>query len=147
MTDVSGLQTQVNSLTSMLMEERLDSARAKAIQDFPGAAAFADLIIADSPEAVRDMARVLHERVEQGKVLPTPPTEEGPEGEPPALVPAVVAPTPVAPVAPVVAGGTSIEGPTADAQANVVDAIKNRSFAGFLKAKWEATQGEGELVL
>lgn len=146
MTDVSALQDQVSQLTSMLMQERLEGVKAQAIQDFPGAAAFADLIIADSPEAVRDMAKVLHERVTPAQA-PAPPAGEATGEQAPPAAPEAPAAPPAAPAAPVVAGGTSIEGPTVDAQANVVEAIKSKSFAGFLKAKWDAQQGAGELVL
>lgn len=144
--DVSALEAQVNQLTSMLMQERLESAKAKAIQEFPGAAAFADLIIADSPEAIQDMAKVLHERVTQGQAPQAPAADSG---EQPAAeqAPPAAPEAPSAPVAPVVGGGTSIEGSTPDPEENVVAAIRNKSFAGFLKAKWEAQQGAGELVL
>jgi hypothetical protein len=141
---VSALESKVNSLTELLLQERLESAKAQAIKDFPGASAFADLIIADSPEAVRDMAKVLHERVQGAK----PAVDDG-EGEaPPAAPAAVEAPAP-APVVPVVAGGVSIETPTADPEGDVVKAIKERSFSDFLRAKWTADHGgeDPDLVL
>lgn len=145
--DVSALQSQVAQLQQMLVEERLDKARDEAIKEFPGAAAFADLIIADTPEAVKEMAKVLHERVSQGQAPEAPAPEasaEAPAPEAEAQAPPVA---PAAPQAPQVAGGTSVQGGPVNPEEAVVEAVRKGSFTDFLKAKWDATQAAGDLVL
>jgi hypothetical protein len=146
-TDTSALESQVAALQSMLMEERLDKARAQAVQEFPGAKAFADLIIADSPEAIREMAQLLHERVGQAAPADPAAAAAGDDAGNPEPAPES-APAVAAPAAPQVAGGTSISDAPVDAQERVVDAIKRRSFSDYLRAKSEQMHAaSGELVL
>lgn len=142
--NVEGLQSQIASLQAMLMEQTLDKARAEALQEFPGAKAFADLIVANTPEEVREMAKVLHERVSAN--TPTTTEESATEGatseaatqEPP------VEPTPTAPQ---VAGGTTVTEAPVNPQERVVEAIQRGSFSDYLRAKWEATKASEGLVL
>lgn len=139
-TDTSALEAQVSQLSTMLMKERLDNARRDAIKDFPGAAKFADLIIADTPEDVRAMAQLLHERATEPEAGGT--TEE--------VVEAVEETVETAPAtAPVVtAGGQSVQGAQGEASPaeRAREALTARDFGSFLKAQTETAVGE-QLVL
>lgn len=143
-TDTSALEAQVAAMSKMLMEERLENARKQAIADFPGAKDFADLIVADTPEDVRAMAQLLHERVQGRTAGEASPTGEASEGTP--------TPTETAPVvpesAPVVAGGTVVTGAQGEAspEERIAAAIKAKDFPALLQAKHDLAVGS-ELVL
>lgn len=150
--DTSALEQQVAALQQMLMQEQVDKARKAAIEEYPEAAPFADLIIADTPEAVKDMARVLAERVKQAGGS-TPPAEESAPAateQPTEPIQGLGAEQPPAapPAAPVVPGGTTAggtAGPTPDEA--VQDALSRKDFSGFLQAAWARKSQEAELVL
>lgn len=146
---VQALQAQVASLQSLLVEQQLEQVRNQAIQEFPGAAPFADLIVANTPEEVRDMARLLHERV-QAAVGSTqePPADESEEQEQePSGAQTTPPAEPPAPTPPQVAGGTSIGDTQPDPQTRVVEAIQKGNFSDYLRAKWEATKASEGLTL
>ena len=143
--DIEVLKSQVSTLTTLLMEERVDSARRKALDEFPGAKPLADLITSDDPTQIREVARLIHERLGgigtegAGKE----PVVEGAAGEAPASAEGT-APV-AAPAAPVVGGGVAFSGDSAMTE-RVVDAVKNRDFGAYIRAKRElaeASQLEG----
>src|SRR3546814_9090542 len=113
-------------MQELLIQERIDNARAQAIKDFPGAEAFADLIVADTPEAVRDMAKVLHERVTKSTSTEEPPVEEGQE-EQTSTQPAGEQSTeaPEHPAPPQVAGGTTATNTVTAPEERVAPGIQN----------------------
>lgn len=138
--DTSQLEAQVSALSEMLMQERLENARKSVLEKYPEAAPFADLITADTPAGMEQVAQAIAERAKAAGLGGTTTTTT----EPPAsadLVPPSGADleAPEAPPAPVVAGGTTFDSgaPTAE---QVQDAIKRRDFAGFLAAKRASRQ-------
>lgn len=140
--DNSALEAQVNELRQLLVEERIETARAQALKDYPEAAPFADLIVADTPNDVREMARLIAERAKTVAPSPSPVTEaEGGEQETPPAVEATTQ-TPVV-EAPVAGGGAAFSG-EASAEDRVVTAIQKGSFSDFLNAKWEARAVAGD---
>jgi len=141
--DVAELQEQVSALSQLLMEERLEAAKAKALAEFPEAAAFADLIQASDPREYRAMAEEVANRI-KGSVSaegsdPTPPT--------PVTSSTPVEP-PVNPDVPVGSGGPGLvpEAPAGTAEDAYQAALKNRDFHALIKAK-EAMAASGSLVL
>lgn len=152
--DDSALAARVEQLQNMLLEERLESAREKALRDYPEAAPFGDLIVADTPADVREMARLIAERAKAATTAATPAAEAGEteasssegEGAPAAAeAPAAEAPTPEAPVA---GGGAAFSSETT-ADDRISSAIKSRNFGDFINAKLEkqAVTGSGNLNL
>lgn len=133
--DNSALEAQVNELRELLVQERIENARAQALKDYPEAAPFADLIVADTPNDVREMARLIAERAKTANPSPTPVTEaEGGEQEP---APVAEATTPAPSEEPPVAGGGAAFSSEASAEDRVVTAIQKGSFSDFINAKWE----------
>lgn len=145
-TDTSSLEARVNELSQMLIQERLESARSQALNDYPEAAPFADLIVADTPDDVREMARLIAERAKtatpgttttedteetplssEGEATTEPEGEVTTEGEGEAVT------------EPPVAGGGAAFSTEASTDDRVVDAIQKGSFADFVNAKWENT--------
>lgn len=132
--DNSALEAQVQQLQQMLLEERMESARDKALKEFPEAAPFADLIVADTPADVREMARLIAERAKAASPGTPPPTQAVEAEEVPASAEAV----PEAPVVePPVAGGGAAFSSEASAEDRVGTAIQKGSFSDFINAKWE----------
>lgn len=137
--DNSALEAQVNELRQLLIQERIESARDKALAEYPEAAPFADLIVADTPDDVREMARLIAERAKAANPAPQPVTEAGaevPAEEPPAPTGEVAAETP--PAEPPVAGGGAAFSTEASAESRVTEAIQKGSFSDFINAKWES---------
>jgi hypothetical protein len=140
--EVAELQEQVAALGQMLMEERLEAAKAKALAEFPEAAAFSDLIQASDPREYRAMAEEIASRI-KGSVA------EG--SEPPPATP-VTSSTPVEPPVnpdiPVGSGGPGFvsEAPAGTAEDAYQEALKKRDFHALIKAK-EALAAGADLVL
>lgn len=63
------LYEKVNQLTAALEQERLESARRQALEDFPAAAPLGDLIIGSTPEQIRTMAQTIAERLTASAAL------------------------------------------------------------------------------
>ena len=126
------LEARIDALTSMLLEERMETARQAAIRDYPEAAPLADLIVGNTPEDIREMARTIASRMP--KATPeadsstgeadTEPTEDAPEGVD-------------EPEVPVLGGGAAYSGePNIDER--VAEAIQKRSFSDLIAAKWDS---------
>lgn len=124
----------------MLMQERLENARSRVLDEFPEAKPFADLIIAETPEDMREMARLIAERAKAagfgGSPAPVTSQDDTEATSTPDASASGEAPTQEAPEPPVVGGGTTFSG-EASADERVKDAIKAGDFKGFLAAKWE----------
>lgn len=141
--EVAELQEQVTALGQMLMEERLEAAKAKALAEFPEAAAFSDLIQASDPREYRAMAEEIASRI-KGSVV-----AEG--SNPPPTTP-VTSSTPVEPPVnpdiPVGSGGPGLvsEAPAGTAEDAYQEALKKRDFHALIKAK-EALAVGADLVL
>jgi len=151
--DASTTAAEVAALKEMLLQERLDAAKARALQEHPEAAPFADLIVANSPEEVRDLAKTIADRVKSAFAASAPAPASGepaPQGEPAPATPAAPAdasseaPAPAAPAAPVVGGAATVPGDL-NPNERLKQAIANRDFAGYLQAKFEmAAQAPAE---
>jgi len=131
-TDVSGLEAKVNDLANLLLEERMENARLKALDEFPEAKPFADLITASTPTQIREVAEAIAQRVRAAG---------GTQAEAEAAADAVVEAAeqqqeaaPETPEPPVVAGGATFDS-QAPASEAVQDAIARKDFAGYLAAK------------
>jgi len=127
--------SEVQQLRTMLMEERLNAARREALDEFPDAKPFADLIVAESAADVRDLARLISERLQASRPDAATGTEAN-ATEAPAAVEAQEAPAAEAPVT----GGGSSYVQEAAVEDRVAEAVKKRSFKDFLGAKWEAAE-------
>lgn len=139
--DVAELKAQVQELTGMLLSERQDAAKSKVLDEFPLAKPFADLIVGGTPEEMAQVAQTLHERMELlqsgGESTESPSTEAAPvvstagtEEAPPA-----------APAAPEHSGTAAATGQQALTDA-VGEAIANRDFEAFLRAKSELVDAQ-----
>lgn len=95
---------------------------------YPGARAFADLIVGESEEEVEEMARLVDSRVRALAPEPAPTPAPAAEPEPGGLLDRMDR-SPRGP-APVVSGPTS-------SSERVEKAIQKGSFGDFLTAKWE----------
>ncbi len=128
---VEALNERVALLAEMLLKER----QAAVLDKYPEAKAFADLIRADDPETYEAMAKEVAERVR--KVAP-PATEQTPTNSEttPAAAP------PAAPEAPVIGGGSSVEGAPV-LQDRITEAVKNRQFGSWFRAKLEQQAATG----
>lgn len=133
--------SEVQQLRQMLMEERLNGARRAALDEFPDAKPFADLIVADTAEDMRDLARVISERLQASKA-PATSTEAPAEGEAATEAESGGTKQVVAAVEPVVeapvTGGGSGYVQEAAVEDRVAESVRKRSFSDFLTAKWEA---------
>lgn len=141
LSDTSTLEQQVAQLSQMLMAERLENAKAKVLAEFPEAAPFADLIVANTPDDLRDMAQAIAERAKKAG-LASVPASEGDKAESSAAAPeapaaaAAPAAVPEAPEAPILGGGPAADaGAPTGAADSVAEAIKNKDFLGFLRAQ------------
>lgn len=140
-TENSTLQAQVETLTQMLVQERMEGARRQALEEYPEAAPFADLIVADTPDDVREMARLIAERARTANPASTS-TEEGGEEETETsdTTEATGSETGAATEGseePPVAGGGAAFSSEASAEDRINDAVQKGSFADFINAKWE----------
>lgn len=132
-TDVSGLEAKVNDLAALLIEQQMENARLKALEEFPEAKPFADLINASTPTEIRQVAEAIAQRVRAAG---------GTEAEAQAAAGAAVEvaeaaaeeTTTEAPEVPVVAGGTTYDSQVLPSEA-VQDAIAKKDFASYLAAK------------
>lgn len=130
----SDLREEVRQLRTLLIQERIDGARTKAIEDYPFAAPLADLIVGSSPEEIREMAEDIHNRLKPKE------STEAPKDEPKAETPA---PTP-APAPPVTGGAVPVAGNPAT-EDKVADALKRRNFRDYFTAKKEAADQAAEI--
>ena len=143
MSDASTTAAEVAALKEMLLQERLDAAKARALQEHPEAAPFADLIVANSPEEVRDLAKTIADRVKSAFAASAPaPSEEPAPSEATTEAPAApaaaapAAPAPAAPAAPVVGGAATVPGDL-NPNERLKQAIATRDFPAYLQAKFE----------
>lgn len=131
--EVTALTQQVQTLLSMLNQREQGSALEAALRDYPEAAPFADLIRGDTAEEMRDVARVLHERVTGLKGgVQTPPAatqDSAPPAAPPVSEP------------PVLPGGGSVSD-VASLREQVNEAIKRRDFSAAMAAKFALQQAQ-----
>lgn len=135
--DTTSLEARIEQLSEMLVEERRTNALKDALNEYPEAKPFADLIVADTPDDVREMARLIAERAKAVNPAPTGETTEDSAPEAEAQEPPAQEQAP-AEEPPVVGGGAafSTEASTDD---RVIEAIQRGSFADFVNAKWEKT--------
>ena len=144
MADVSNLQNQVELLTQMLAQQQVANVRKDVLTEFPDIAPFVDLIEAPDPESFRSLAQTLNERVQVMK------TASGGIGDIQESLPDPVAPVleeQVVPQidAPVFGGGSGAMAPAPGTEDRVAEAIKNRDFGAFMRAKTEQASSELEL--
>lgn len=148
--ELTSLRQQVQQLTEMLTMSQLESARERVLSKYPEARPFADLIIADNPQGLEEMAREISERVKNAGFVPAKPTEEatddsgapaeGDQGESTPTAP-VGSTTPPATEAPVTGGGATFDA-AATLQDRVADAIKAGNFQAYLAAKRELAEAQ-----
>lgn len=148
---IEALQAQVSQLTELLTTSTTESAKEKALAEFPEAKPFADLIVASNPAEMREMAQLIAERVKSAGFTLTPSTEtaettttatgDAPAGETTGEATATSTETtaPAAAPAPVTGGGATFDA-NASVQDRVTEAIKNKDFPAFLRAKSEAAE-------
>lgn len=140
-TDDNVALEEIRNLRAELAAERLENAKAKVLEEFPQAKLFADLIMGDSPQELREVAKVLAERV----ALITPTQTAGAETE------KVVEGTPVSDstststeehreVAPTGASGGGSVDDEVGAGERVSEAIAKGDWSAYLSAKFEAQQ-------
>lgn len=132
--EVEALRNEIASLRETLMTDKVEKARRAALEEFPAAKPLADLITSDDPEQIREVARLISERL--GGSAPAAEANEATGEE--AAPPAAEAPAPETP-APVVGGGAAFSG-SASISDRVAEAVKNRDFKAFLRAKNEEAE-------
>lgn len=139
--EIAELQEHVSVLSDMLMEERLESAKAKVEKDYPEAVPFLDLIQTTDARQYKAMAKELAERVRAASA----PASEQEATQEPAVPAAEVAP--VNPDVPVSGGGSGFisESQTLSVEERIADAIARKDFQALLRAKEE--QAASPLVL
>ncbi len=131
---------RADELYTLLMEERMESAKSKVLKDYPELEGFTDLIVGESPQDILEVGKVLGTRLRAklttttGETKVETTTETSPKEEP------VVEDTEV----PVVGGGAQFDG-DASIDERLTSAIKKGSFADFLQAKWEKAVASGEV--
>lgn len=138
--EVSELKETVQTLTSIILSDREEAARAKVLDEYPEAAPFADLIVGNNAAEMKQVAAVIAERV-KGIVGASAPvgetgdtgvtTEAQAEGT---QVEGAVAAT--APTAPESGGTVAVTGGETFADA-VREAIVNEDFQAFINAKFQ----------
>lgn len=148
---IEALQAQVSQLTELLTTSTTESAKEKALAEFPEAKPFADLIVASNPAEMREMAQLISERVKSAGFVLAPSTEtetttttgEQPAGEATGEAATGTTTETTAGEAttqvPVTGGGATFDA-GASVQDRVTEAIKNKDFGAFLRAKTEAAE-------
>jgi hypothetical protein len=146
----TALTEQVSVLTNLLLEERNANARTKVLQDFPHLKVFEDLLVADTPEELREVAGILSDRLKQVGVGSTDTaatdttTTETPADQ--AIVETASGEPPASTEAPVTGGGQTFSTDAAISD-RLVEAVKNKDFGSFLKASREKAVLDAEGVL
>jgi hypothetical protein len=142
MTDVTNLENQVQVLTQMLAQQQIEGVKRSVLEEFPDVAPFVDLIEAGDAESFRSLAKTLNERVQVLKI-----SSGALDGTPDNSI--IEATPEVAAVesnnaidAPVFGGGSGAMAPSPDAQDRIAEAIRNKDFGAFMRAKTEATASE-----
>lgn len=136
--DTSSLEARIDQLTEMLTAERRGNALKDALDAYPEAKPFADLIVADTPDDVREMARLIAERA-KATAPGTPPVEETEESQEEATSEETNEPPVQETTEPPVVGGGAAFSTEASTDDRVIDAIQKGDFASFVNAKWEKT--------
>lgn len=142
MPDVTNLQQQVEILTQMLAQQQVDSVRREVLTEYPDIAPFVDLIEAPNAESFKELAKTLNERVQVLKVV-----GDG-QGESPETVIVSEAEAAVADAGapeaevPVFGGGSGAMSPAPSSEDRIADAIRNKDFGAFMRAKTEQVSSE-----
>ncbi|MGZ4518848.1 MAG: hypothetical protein ACXVGB_00320 [Mycobacteriaceae bacterium] len=128
--------TELRALRAELAAEKLATARAQAVAEFPGSAPLADLIVGETPDAIRSMAQELHERLTglttPAADAPAPAATDSPTDAP---APAAAAAPPAAPTH----GGAVPVSDVPDLGAVRAEAVAARDFGAW----WNAVLQEG----
>lgn len=138
------LVQRVEFLTQQLLAQQVAAAKAEVFKEFPEAAAFAEVIQADSPEGLREMAQYISEKVRGVQATPA-----GEQPAPEAATEPNESPAPqqsALQTAPVVGGAASFSGEDSLA-GRVQEAIKNKDWFGALQAKRELASLNEDAVL
>ena len=130
------VKQEVAALRELLLEERRENTLTKALEEYPSAKPFADLIVGGTPEDIREAARLIHERV--ALLTDGQPTHEGgaPTEGAPVTEEGSAPVTPVTPPAPEAGGIVSVSGDVTSADRKR-EAIEKKDFMGFLDAAWD----------
>jgi hypothetical protein len=127
---------ELQALRAELANQRVETERGKILAEFPEAAPFADLIIGDTPDALRSVAAEIASRVKSlAPATPAPeaaPAEQAPEAS-------TEAPEETPPVAPVSAASASPDTPAGndpvlEVVAKAVEGGKGGSWEDYFNA-------------
>lgn len=141
MADVSALQSQVELLTQMLAQQQVTGVKNEVLSEFPDIAPFIDLIEASDADSFRNLASTLNERVQIIKTAGNAAGDTGGED----FGAGVPNGAPVAPPAvevPVFGGGSGAVTSSEGTPDRIAEAIRNKDFGAFMRAKTEATASE-----
>jgi hypothetical protein len=117
--------SEIQQLRKDLQDERLKAARATALERYPDAKPFADLIVGDTPEDIENVAAAIATRF-QAIVAPAATAATTTEVETPI--------TETAPAAPVVGGGGTAPVEASNAE-KVKEALEKKDWGAFWAAK------------
>lgn len=141
MADVSALQSQVELLTQMLAQQQVTGVKNEVLSEYPDIAPFIDLIEASDADSFRNLASTLNERVQIIKSAGNAAGSAGGEdfgavvsNETPAAPPVVEAP--------VFGGGSGVVSSSEGTPNRIAEAIRNKDFGAFMRAKTEAETSE-----
>lgn len=132
--DNEELLQEVRDLKRALAQRDLKDVRREVLKDYPEAKPFADLIIGESEEDLRTVARTIAERM---RTIRTQETSNEVNDDEPVVEPTNSAADVDDSEPPVIAGGSSIDA-THNPDERVADAIKSGSLTAYLKAKRES---------
>lgn len=140
------LKSEVAALRDLLLEERREAARNRALEKYPEAKAFADLIVGNSPEDFEDMAREVSERIRG--LAPSADAGTGDSGEASdesgtggeAAGDSTTNSDEGGSTEPPVAGGAATFTGAGTVQDRVAEAVKAGDFGALLRAKLEGVE-------
>lgn len=137
-TDDNVALDEIRNLRAELAAERLENAKAKVLDEFPDAKLFADLIVGDSPQELREVAKVLSERVALIKPAQVAEADSGKaQGDPVSGNTDAGEPEPPAPTG--ASGGGSVD-EAVGAGERVSEAIAKGDWSAYLASKFESQQ-------
>lgn len=131
MSELAELQGQVEALTSLLMSKQVEEEKAKVLAEFPEAAPFSDLIVANTPDEYRRMAEEIANRAKG--IAPATASEPVVESE-------TTTETPTTDEPPVLSGApaTGLSTPVG-ADDEATEALRKGDFQSYFKAKKRAS--------